>query len=318
VTTVLGDEVSIESGELTLISPTDVRVTYDSTTGELTLYVDGVEVATDAVDEAAERANAGAYWYTALPPASWITNIAAWSSVLAPTPPAPTTVLYNAMLAAGPLAMWDFSEAATPVEDVTVGSDDVTTVSGVTFQNWTAPDGVDRATASTGKATVPTPASADLGLASGGVTYVAAYGSGFATGTPFLAECEGSPGGSGTWAIQTDATHVYVRYGRTGSTGAYRLWRAAVNSTVRGAAGLLTLHIPQTGSTAPILRINGVGYTMSSFAGPTGTQDTAVRRFFPFGGISNTITAEIGPIAVYAGNPDLSAVEAAAVTEGWY
>jgi hypothetical protein len=89
VTTVLGDEVSIESGELTLISPTDVRATYDSTTGVLTLYVDGAEVATDAVDEAADRANAGSYWYTALPPASWITNIAAWSSVLSPVPPTP-------------------------------------------------------------------------------------------------------------------------------------------------------------------------------------------------------------------------------------
>jgi hypothetical protein len=94
VTTVLGDEVTIESGELPLITPADVRTTYDSTTGVLTLYVDGVEEATDAVEEAAERANAGAYWYTALPPASWVTNIAAWASVMAiepPLPPGPPT-----------------------------------------------------------------------------------------------------------------------------------------------------------------------------------------------------------------------------------
>jgi hypothetical protein len=87
VTTVLGDEVTVESAELPLITPADVRVTYDSTTGVLTLYVDGVEEATDAVEEAAERANAGAYWYAALPAASWVTNIAAWSSVLAPPAP---------------------------------------------------------------------------------------------------------------------------------------------------------------------------------------------------------------------------------------
>jgi hypothetical protein len=89
VTTVLGEEITIESDELPLITVTDVRVTYDSTTGALTLYVDAEEVATSAIEDAADRANAGAYWYTALPAASWVTNIAAWASVLAPTPPVP-------------------------------------------------------------------------------------------------------------------------------------------------------------------------------------------------------------------------------------
>lgn len=86
VTTVLGDEVTVESGELPLITVADVRATYDATTGMLALIVDGTEVDSDSVEEPAQRANAGKYWYTALPAASWITNIAAWSKVLAAEP----------------------------------------------------------------------------------------------------------------------------------------------------------------------------------------------------------------------------------------
>lgn len=82
VTTVLGDEVTVESGELPLITVADLRAAYDAGTGMLALIVDGTEVDSDSVEEPAQRANAGKYWYTALPAASWITNIAAWSSVL--------------------------------------------------------------------------------------------------------------------------------------------------------------------------------------------------------------------------------------------
>lgn len=88
VTTVLGDEVTAESGELPLITVVDLLAAYDAETGELTLAVDGTAVDSDSVEEPAQRANAGKYWYSALPAASWITNIAAWSSVL--IEPAPT------------------------------------------------------------------------------------------------------------------------------------------------------------------------------------------------------------------------------------
>ncbi len=85
VTTVLGDEATAESGELTLISVVDLMATYDAETGEIELFVDGVSVDSGSVEEPAQRANAGKYWYSALPAASWITNIAAWSSVITQT-----------------------------------------------------------------------------------------------------------------------------------------------------------------------------------------------------------------------------------------
>ncbi len=83
VTSALGDELTLtDSTERALIAPIDVMATYDADTGDVQLIVNGSVVASDAVDEPAQRAAQGNYWRIGAPAASYMTAAAAWSSVL--------------------------------------------------------------------------------------------------------------------------------------------------------------------------------------------------------------------------------------------
>jgi hypothetical protein len=320
VTTVLGESITIESGELPLITVADVRVTYDSTTGVLTLYVDAEEVATDAVEEAAERANAGAYWYTALPAASWVTNIAAWASVLAPVPPGPGS-LYDEMLAAGPLAMWNYDEASGDIIDVTGNGVDLSTISGLNYQNWTSPDGVLRATVSGGIARKSSgvPSSIYNGVATTGLTFVFAGDFAATNDETFLS----INGGSSEQYMRiawnsSGAIGLSVWFYR--NTGAsHKVYGAlAVDSTLINAGRLLYVYVPSVAS-APTIRLNGVNYTVSVVSGPNSSVNTPIADLYvPGNGAGVDGFGSLGPAAVYAGMLDPTTIEAAAVAEGWY
>jgi len=91
VVTLLGETVTVtDATERALFSQFELFATYDETTGELELFVDGDSVGTDTADDPAERAHQGAYWRCGAPAGSWITDCSVFDSVLVVAPPVPS------------------------------------------------------------------------------------------------------------------------------------------------------------------------------------------------------------------------------------
>ena len=310
VTTFLGDEISVTDASLRpLITELELRATYDDDTGTLELFVNGTSVGTVTAEEPAARAGNGGGWHVGAPAASWVTRCAVWSSVLE----APLSGLYQTMHDhADMLMVANYNEASGTVDDAGVGG--AGTVTSGSFRNWTGPDGVDRLTFAGGK--VSFPHSAELNPAQNasgaGITVVTAIDPSVVSAT--IADKVGAPGNSTVWSVQYDSSPaLYVRLGRSGSSGAHRIWR---NVGWAPPAGTFVIAVfLQDTVDLPVVTVNGVDVPMTSFSGPTGTWDSAGTGVLQ---IPSSFSGSQGPACVLNGQADLTDIWAAAAAEGWY
>lgn len=109
----LGDEVTItDTTERDLDTAYLVTATFDSSTGDVALYVNDLPAGTAQLDNPANRASQGDFWYLGLPEDSWITNGAVWNAVVAPD------VDYNDYLdTLAPTHYWKMDDTGEPIAD---------------------------------------------------------------------------------------------------------------------------------------------------------------------------------------------------------
>lgn len=108
-----GGDASCLSGTLPLDTPARLTATYDADTGDLVLFVDGVEVNSTTFGEARNTVHALPIWRVGAGPDGWVTDVALWDGF-------PVGFLRDVV------AHWDASQASTTttfVEDLVGNAD---------------------------------------------------------------------------------------------------------------------------------------------------------------------------------------------------
>lgn len=230
--------------------------------------------------------------------------------------------LIAAMIAQGAVAAWNFNEESGAIIDQTGNGHD-TSVTNVTYQNWTGPDGVVRA-AIAGTTSVPT--STDLDPVTTGLTFVCACE--FTSTLEFFLAKKASSGANDTWdvswnpAFATDSIAAAIRNTASGAAD-LDIYGGLGNTPGHLGLHLLIVGFTAAGAVVQSARLDGGAITFSNFAA-TGTPQVSAAGPLNLGNNQGAgLLARPGPMAIFKDVPanlgtEIAALEAAALVDGWF
>lgn len=230
--------------------------------------------------------------------------------------------LYATMLAhPDVIAAWNYDEASGQVQDGTGNGNNSTTVGlgGGSYQGWTGPDGVDRISfGSNGLISIPHNSEFNPAQTTGGAGLTAVMAvSGVGAGS-FDLITKSSSSSDDVWELTFDGTNLFVRLGRSASSGAHRIWwNSTWTPPTTSGTFVIAVYIQETSATTdlPVVTVNGVDVTMTYITGG-GSWDSAASSRLAIPG--DSVSYDIGPACILAGQADLTDIWTAADDEGWY
>ncbi len=319
--------ISLVSGNLPVGTSAHVAATYNATTGEFLLYVDGTAVDTDTFGGAVLTSVALPIWRVGAPPASWVTDCALWSRVLAASelPGYNPLGLHAAIQSLSPLSHWPLRETAgTILDDIGSLNNDATGVNGVLLNQITAPDGFPApiwTNISTSGGSAPDQTSYTPSTALGLTVVMAVRPTNVANSGVFISK-RADGGGNGEWEVATSASGKVTAATFVSGTTAARA--VQTNSVVLATTTWCLIIARFSGSTTgyPDLRINGVavGQTQSS-SGTANGNDTGKLQIGRRNLNSTQFQGAQAQVAIFSGQLsdfDCGIIEAASDAEGWY